>query len=210
MTGLGERAHLASPLVGLNVHIDDVVQMMTFETLDDVILVGNSSAGTVVTGVADRARERVRSVVYLDAFVPDDGQSTLDLIAPDRQTAIRGLVESEGLGWMLPRFSPAPWEQFVPEAWKVTDADDLAWVLARLRPTPFRHFTEPLRFQGASSELPPRVYVRCGENPHPGFDRFAAAAQSSPGWTHRVMPTAHVPYITNPDALVDVLIETAR
>jgi hypothetical protein len=134
----------------------------------------------------------------------------LDLIAPDRQTAIRGLVESEGFGWLLPRFAPAPWEQFVPEAWKITDSDDLAWVLARLRPTPFRHFTEPLRFDGAATELPPRVYVRCIGNPHPGFDRFAAAAQSSPGWAHRELPAAHLPYITDPDALVEVLVETAR
>src|SRR5262245_50495582 len=68
LTGLGERAHLATPAVGLNLHIEDVVQVMTFEELSDVILVGNSSAGTVITGVADRVRDRVRSVVYLDAF----------------------------------------------------------------------------------------------------------------------------------------------
>ena len=210
LTGLGERAHLASPAVGLSVHIDDVVQVLTFEDLNDVVLVGNSSAGTVITGVADRASERVRCSVYLDAFVPGDAQSTFDLIAPDRQVAMAGLVESEGFGWLLPRFSPTPWEQFVPDAWHITDDDDLRWVLDRLRPTPFRHFTEPLRLEHASNEQPPSVYVRCSENPHPGFDRFAAAARSTAGWTHCELSAAHLPYITDPEALTELLIEAIR
>ena len=210
LTGLGERAHLASPLVGLDVHIEDILQLLVFEDLRDAILVGNSSAGTVITGVADRATERVRCVVYLDAFAPADGQSTFDLIAPDRQVTMKMLVESEGFGWLLPRFAPAPWEQFVREAWQILDDDDLAWVLARLRPTPFRHFTDPLQLRRAASEQPPRVYIRCSGNPHPGFDRFAAAAQSTEGWTHCEMPTAHLPYITDPDALTEQLIEATR
>lgn len=73
LTGLGERAHLASPGIGLGTHVDDVMNVLTFEDLDDVILVGNSSAGVVITAVADRAPERIQQVVYLDAFVPTDG-----------------------------------------------------------------------------------------------------------------------------------------
>jgi pimeloyl-ACP methyl ester carboxylesterase len=195
--------------VGLNTHIEDVVQVLTFEDVGDVTLVGNSSAGTVITGVADRVPQRIRKVIYLDAFVPTDGQSTRDLIAPDRRAAMEGLVEAEGYGWLLPRFAPAPWEQFVPEAWQVTDEDDLRWVLARLRPTPFRHFTEPLQLRVPDVERPPRVYIRCTRNPHPGFDRFAEAARSSPGWTHREIACAHLPYITDPDALTALLVEIA-
>jgi hypothetical protein len=131
-----------------------------------VILVGNSSAGTVITGVANRVPQRIQQVVYLDAFVPEDGQSTLDLIAPDRRAVMERLVESEGYGWLLPRFAAAPWEQFVPEAWQITDDDDLHWVLERLRPTPFRHFTEPLQLRHQDVEQPPRVYIRCrGKSP---------------------------------------------
>jgi pimeloyl-ACP methyl ester carboxylesterase len=209
MTGLGERAHLAAPAVGLGVHIDDVVEAMTVEDLTDAIVVGNSSGGTVITGVADRVPERIDKLVYLDAFVPEDGQSTRDLIAPERRVVMERLVESEGDGWLLPRFAEAPWDEFVPKAWEVT-GDDLTWVLQRLRPTPFRHFTEPIRLKGGpGGEGPPRVYVRCTRNPHPGFDRFAEAAQSKPSWSRRDMPAAHLPYITEPEELTALLVEIA-
>jgi len=77
--------------------------MLTSEELDDVVLICNSSGGTVITGVVDRAPERIRQVVYLDAFVPHDSQSTFDLITPERRAAMEGLVRSEGFGWLLPR-----------------------------------------------------------------------------------------------------------
>jgi pimeloyl-ACP methyl ester carboxylesterase len=210
LTGLGERAHLAAPFVGLSVHIRDVVHVLSFEDLDGVILVGNSSGGSVITGVADRVPERIAKVVYLDAFVPANGQATRDLIAPERRAVMEGLVESEGFGWLLPRFAQAAWEQFVPEAWKVTDDEDLRWVLDRLRPTPFRHFTEPIQLARPDSELPPRIYIRCTDNPHPGFDRCAEAAQSSPAWTHRELAGAHLPYITDPDELTAQLVDIAE
>jgi pimeloyl-ACP methyl ester carboxylesterase len=209
LTGLGERAHLASPGVGLGTHIEDVVNVLTFEDLNDVILVGNSSAGTVITGVADRVPERIDQVVYLDAFLPSDGQSTLDLVPPDRRPAMERLVESEGDGWLLPRFAAAPWEEFVPDAWQVTDEADLQWVLARLRPTPFGHFTEPLQLRRSEVEQPRRVYIRCRGWPHPGFDRYAAAAQSSPSWSCHELATSHLPYITDPDDVTAVLLELA-
>jgi pimeloyl-ACP methyl ester carboxylesterase len=80
LTGLGERVHLANRGVGLETHVSDVVNVLGFEDIHDVILVGNSSAGAVITVVADRAPERIQQVVYLDAFVPTDGQSLVDLI----------------------------------------------------------------------------------------------------------------------------------
>jgi pimeloyl-ACP methyl ester carboxylesterase len=80
LTGLGERAHLANRWVGLETHVSDVANVLRFEDIHDVILVGNSSAGAVITVVADRAPERIQQVVYLDAFVPTDGQSLVDLI----------------------------------------------------------------------------------------------------------------------------------
>jgi pimeloyl-ACP methyl ester carboxylesterase len=209
LTGLGDRAHLAAPGVGLGTHVDDVVNLLTFEDLDDVTLVGNSSAGTVITAVADRIPERVSRVIYLDAFVPSDGQSTLDLIAAERREIMERLVETEGDGWALPRFAPPPWEEFVPAAWQVTDEADLRWVLPRLRPTPFLHFTQPLEIRRPDDEQPARVYIRCRGFPHPGFDRHALAAQTSPGWTSRDLDTSHLPYITDPEPLTAILLELA-
>ncbi len=207
LSGLGERAHLASPEVGLTTHIDDVTNVLVFEDLTNVVLVGNSSGGTVITGVADRVPERVAALVYLDAFVPSDGQSTRDLLPTERKSALDGLVETEGHGWLLPRFAPPPWEVIVRDMWQIIDAADVEWVLPRLRATPYRHFTEALRLRDMELDDVRRVYVRCPRNPAP-FDVFAAVARSSPDWTYREIDAPHIAYITHPNDVSAVLLET--
>ena len=137
LTGLGERSHLAHQEIGLDIHIHDIVNVLKYEDLSGVILVGHSSSGMVITGVADRVPELLSHLVYVDAFVPEDGQSMWDIIPPDRRPAMEALVKTEGNGWLLPRFAALPWEKFVPEVWRVTDEADLRWMLARLGPTPF-------------------------------------------------------------------------
>ena len=209
LTGLGEREHLASAEVGLATHIDDVVNVVVFEDLADVVLVGNSSSGAVITGVRDRIPDRLRRVVYLDSFVPSDGQSILELIPPERREAMEALVKEEGGGWSLPRFAPAPWELFVPQAWEVRDDGDLERILARLRPTPFRHFSDPLELAGREAASPRRVYVRCERWAHPGFDRHARHAESSPDWDLHVVPWSHLAYVTAPDELTALLLDLA-
>jgi pimeloyl-ACP methyl ester carboxylesterase len=209
LTGLGERAHLARPETGLATHVDDVVNLLQFEGARGVVLVGNSSGGMVITGVADRVPEQIAHVVYLDAFVPQDGQSLWDIIPPDRRPAMEALVQSEGQGWLLPRFAAAPWEKFVPEAWRITDEADLRWVLPRLRPTPFGHFREPVRRTNPDAETLPRTYIRCRHFPHPGFDRYAEAVRKTAGWRYRELATSHIPYVTNPKELADALLEIA-
>ena len=209
LTGLGERAHLASRDVGLEVHVKDVANVLEYEDLRQVILVGNSSGGMVITGVADRMPERIAHVVYLDAFVPEDGQSMLDIIPPERRPLMEALVQQEGDGWLLPRFAPPPWEKFVPEAWRITDEADLRWVLPRLRPTPFGHFKEPVRRNNTAAEKLPRTYIRCQGWPNASFDRYAEIARNATGWRHRELATSHLPYITHPRELADLLTEAA-
>jgi hypothetical protein len=161
----------------------------------------------MVTGVADRVPDRIRQVVYLDAFVPGDGQSVLDLIAADRRPILECMVQDEGDGWLLPRFTTAPWAEFVPAAWHVRDAAVLEWVLARLRPTPFRHFQEPVRLDHPAGPTPRRVYVRCSGWAHPGFDRHAEHARESTGWQLVEMGTSHLPFLTDPEDLASVLLD---
>lgn len=208
LTGLGERAHLVSPKVTLTTHIDDVVSALVFEDLDAVTLVGSSSGGTVVTAVADRVPERIERVVYLDAFVPADGQSTSDLVPRDRWAAMEHLVDAEGDGWRLPRFSPPPWEQFVCNAWGVAERD-VEWLVPRLRPTPIRHFTEPVQLRHTDySEPPHHVYIRCLRNDRaPHFDQCARTADSSPHWTYRPLMLPHLPFITHPVETTQALLE---
>ena len=80
LTGIGERAHLTSPQISLSTHVDDVVATIHFEGLDDIVLVGFSYGGMVATGALDAIGDRIRELVYLDAFVPADGQSVFDLV----------------------------------------------------------------------------------------------------------------------------------
>ena len=209
LTGLGERAHLARPDIGLHIHIEDIVNLLQYEDLSGVVLVGNSSGGMVIAGVADQVPERIAHIVYLDAFVPQDGQSLLDLVPPDRRPPMEALVHSEGQGWLLPRFAPPPWEKFVPQAWRITDEADLQWALPRLRPTPFGHFKEPVSRKNMAAETLPRTYVRCVQWPNAVFDRYAEAAQRTPGWRYRELATSHLPYITHPSEVADVLHEVA-
>ena len=208
LTGLGERAHLARPEIGLQIHVRDITNFIEYEDLRNVILVGNSSGGMVITGAADHMPERIAHIVFLDAFVPTDGQSILDVIPPDRRSALEAFVQKEGDGWLLPRFAPPPWEKLVTETWQVTEKADLEWILPRLRPTPFGHFKEPATRKNPAAEKLRRTYIRT-QWPHPGFDRYAGAASGTAGWQLRKIPSSHLPFITHPGELAALLLEVA-
>ncbi len=209
LTGLGERSHLAHPGVVMQTHVDDVVNVLSYEDLREVILVGTSSSGAVITGVADRIPERISELVYVDAFVPESGQALWDLILAPRRPPIEALVENEGFGWLVPRFAAQPWEQFLREAWQVADEADLRWMLPRLRPTPFGHFTGPIQLMNSTAEQLPRTYIRCQGWPNPGFDRYAQAASQAPHWRLLELDSNHLPYVTNPHQLAQMLLELA-
>jgi pimeloyl-ACP methyl ester carboxylesterase len=209
LTGLGERAHLAHPRIDLHVHVTDIVNVLVYEDLHDVVLLGTSSAGMVITGVAEHVPERIGHLIYLDAFVPDDGQCLLDLVPADRRAAMEAQVESEGDGWLLPRFAATPWDQFIPQAWQVTNPADLAWMLARLRPTPFGQFTTGVRRGNPAAVQLPRTYIRCTRWPHAGFDRHAQAAEQTTGWRLHRLDASHLPYITSHGQLAAMLLELA-
>lgn len=188
--------------------MEDVTAVVLFDDLRDVVLVGCSSSGTVITAVAARIPDRVVSLVYLDAFVPSDGQCTRDLLSPERRPTLDSLVETEGGGWLLPRFAPPPWLTIVREMWEITNEADIEWVLPRLRPTPYRHFTDPLSLAGTDLSAIDRLYVRCPRQPAP-FDTFAEAARSSRVWRYAELDAPHLPYVTHPDLVTDVLLDTA-
>ena len=140
LTGLGEREHLATREVGLNTHIQDVVSVLHYENLREVVLVGHSYGGTVITGAADRARNRIRRVIYLDAFVLRDGESLADILGPDLTRAFNELALHEGDGWRAP--SPFTMEQF-----GVTNPEDIAWNERGLTLQPLKTLLEPVALQ---------------------------------------------------------------
>jgi len=192
-TGLGERGHLASPAVDLETHIADILGVLQFEDLREVILIGHSYGGMVATGVADRARDRIATLVYLDAFAPKDGQSVFDL-TPARRTTMLEAAQKSGDGWKMP---PSPMPPDTPQA-------DQAWAVPRRLPQPFKTFDQKLRLPNGELTLP-RHYIYCQRcRPDDGFRRFLERARRE-GWQHHEIDASHNPHITAADALAALL-----
>jgi pimeloyl-ACP methyl ester carboxylesterase len=191
-TGLGERAHLASPDNNLETHIEDVLGVLTFEDLRNVVLIGHSYGGMVATGVADRAPERIAQLIYLDAFVPEDGQALADFWSEaERQRRMDGV--KAGDGW---RVTPNP----VPPD---TSAEDAAWIAKFRMPQSVTCFEQPLRLR-AKLTLP-RTYIQCMRYADRGpFAQFAARARAE-GWPAYELDASHSPNVTAPDLLMDLL-----
>ncbi len=192
-TGLGERAHLASPSNDLETHIQDVLGVLNCEDLRDVVLIGHSYGGMVATGVGDRARDRIAQLIYLDAFVPRDGQSLADLVPPEQRQRMKDSAKA-GDGWRVTP-NPSP-----PD----TSSEDLAWINRFRVPQSLKCFEQPL---GLQAELTlPRSYIQCVRYADKGpFGQFAARARSEAGWRTFEMDASHSPNITAPDALVKLL-----
>ena len=191
LTGLGERVHLGTPDVGLSTHVTDIVNVLLFENLRDVVLVGHSYGGMVVTGVADKVPERIRHIVFIDALVPEDGES---LLTAARGTKLEGFarrsVDSAQGGFIVP-----------------------AWVTARTpRPTdvrqPVRTFTEPVSFRNPAARRLPATYILTVEAGRAeADDDFAAFGQraKSRGWNYRVLRANHLPERSAPNELTALL-----
>ncbi len=194
-TGLGERAHLASPSNELETHIADVLGVLKFEDLRDVVLIGHSYGGMVATGVADRTRDRISRLIYLDAFVPANGQALIDLVPPAERQRLLGSVAT-GDGW---RVTPNPTP---PD----TSAQDLEWIGKFRMPQSVKCFEQPLQLQ-AELDLP-RVYIHCTRyaDKKP-FAQFANRAKGQAGWQLYELDASHSPNVTAPAALVEVLAQ---
>jgi pimeloyl-ACP methyl ester carboxylesterase len=195
LTGVGERAHLASPATDLELHIRDVMNVFDYEALDDVVLVGHSYGGMVVTGVADRLPERIRKLVYVDAFVPKDGECVLDLVPREVAERMRASVAAEGDGWRLPPNPPAA----------DTSTEDLAWLTPRRGPQPFSTFTQKLQLNGTAPSVQ-RSYIYCRRTgPVDTFGPFARMAQLDSGWQYHEIDASHAANVTAPEALSDLI-----
>ena len=195
LTGVGERVHLAHPDVDLDTHIQDVVGVLDCEDLGDVVLVGHSYAGTVITGVAGRVPERLWQLVYLDARVPRDGESQLDNVNPKARAAAEAAVQREGDGWRLP----------VP---KMRAGMAARWPYSKFADQPFKTFAQPLRLADptALARLP-RTYIRCTRAENTEWKRtYVAERTRGEGWRYHELPTGHLAMLTMPHELTRLLL----
>jgi pimeloyl-ACP methyl ester carboxylesterase len=199
LTGLGERAHLARPGIDLELHVQDVIAVLETEDLRDVVLLGHSYGGMVVTGAADRASERIRRLVYLDAFVPENGKCLLDYALPERAAKFR--EEGERLGSVTP---PAV------SLWGLVRPEQVAFVAPRENRHPYRCFTQPLRLVNPSAAALPRTFIYCSSPATGSFDQFAAKYRGDPAWRFRELKTGHDCMILVPEEVAAVLLQSAE
>lgn len=198
LTGVSDRAHLLHPGVGLSTHVTDVVALIEAHDLSDVVLVGHSYGGQVITGVADAIPGRVAKRVYLDAFVGDDGEAAVELQPSEVAGHYRHSVEEQGFGWLIPPRSLAKMG--------VTDSADVEWLTPRLTPHPWRTFTEKLSLTGAGSSVPAE-FIECVD----WMRVFAGMRERAEtwGWPVHEIPTGHEAMVTAPSELASLLAKIA-
>ena len=202
LTGLAERASELSPEVGLDTHIQDIVGLLEEKHLHDVILVGHSYGGMVITGVVDQVPERIAHLVYLDTFVPRDGESMVD-VSPMVIRLLRIQAQIQDDGWRI-----APHGTY-----GVTKEPDRSWVREKVTPQPLKTLEQPLHLKNpAIVSTKPRTHIDCtGSGFVFSLMRHILAPRALPpheaGWRLRQLPTGHDAMITMPRELADLLLE---
>ena len=206
LTGIGERVHLASPEITLDTHILDVCGTLIYDDLRDVVLVGWSHGGMVITGVAERMPERIAHLVFLDAIVPRDGESMSSMAGPDWTAAVVEQARTAGDGWRYGVLGD-------PNAPQPGD-----FTRGRFTPQPLQTFLQPLTVRNRAAAAIPRTYIRCTDRQWPSdafrdgvatmLERCAAAARNA-GWGYHDLPTNHAPMVSAPHAVVDLLLAVA-
>jgi pimeloyl-ACP methyl ester carboxylesterase len=198
LTGLSERAHLLSPQVGLDTHVEDVTRLIDVLGLTDVVLVGHSYAGQVVTGVADRRPAAIVRRVHLDAFVGEDGEAARELLPEQVAHHWAESAAERGFGWLVPVRSLS--------VLGITDPADVDWLTPRLTPHPWRTYTDPLRLSGAVDDVP-AAFIECVS----WMRVFRAHADRARrrGWPVHELDTGHEAMVTAPEALAEVLLGLA-
>jgi pimeloyl-ACP methyl ester carboxylesterase len=195
LTGVSDRAHVLNAGVGLSTHIQDVVAHIEAYDLSEVVLVGHSYGGQVITGVADAMPGRIGKRVYLDAFVGDDGESAIELQPAEVAAHYRESVAGPGFGWLIPVRSLSKMG--------VTDTADTAWLQKRLTPQPWLSFTEPLRLTGAAAAVPAE-FIECTDWMRVFKNQRERAEERQ--WPVHELATGHEAMVTAPKELAELLL----
>ena len=196
LTGLGDRSHLLSEAVNLETHLQDIVNLILWEDLHDVVLGGHSYAGFVITGVADRLPDRIAALAYIDAVIPSDGEAVMDQTPKPAKDAVLASVVAHG-GYVIPPFPSDSW----------VNAADRGWVDSKCTPHPLACLQQPIRLSGAYRKIGRRVFIYAvgwAEDGH--YQKYAR----EPGCIVRgIEDTRHDIMLDQPQALAKVLVETS-
>jgi pimeloyl-ACP methyl ester carboxylesterase len=198
LTGLGDRSHLMSTGIGLATHVTDIVNLIKWEDLKDVVLCGHSYGGFVISGVAEQVQLAIASIVFLDAFVPENRQCLVELTAPATREVIEA-ARRKGDSAVPPR--PA-------EAFKVNEMDR-AWVDAMCTPQPLATMLDKIALTGARDRIAKKAYARAKLYPNPSFDAAHEKLKSNPAWRVYELPCGHDVMVDMPERLAEILLEVA-
>lgn len=197
LTGLGERSHLRCMGANLDTHIQDIANVIAWEDLEHVVLCGHSYGGMVVTGVADTIPDKIAALVYLDAYVPENGETIMGMMDPARQQVI--LKGAAAIGGHA---APSP-----PVEMYDVNAVDREWVRAKMTPHPLGSFVQAISLSGAHARVGRHVYVLAEGQPTttPLYEKF----RNDPAWTVHVLKGGHDLMIDAPEAVARLLCEAA-
>jgi len=198
-TGNADRSHLPSKAITLDTHVADIVNLFKWEDLKDVCLVAHSYGGWPTSGALEQIGDRVSSIVWLDAFKPENGQKGVDYASEFSRKAMEEAVAKGTPG----RKGPPS------KAFGVNEKDQ-AWVDSKLTPQPLGPSFTPVKFTGARDKVAKKTYIRAADYPQPAFDRWLAQCKADPAWrTHGVGGCGHDIMVDKPDELTELLLAAA-
>jgi pimeloyl-ACP methyl ester carboxylesterase len=192
LTGIGARKHLLSREIDLGTHIQDVIGVIDDADLSDIVLIGHSYGGMVITGVADRVPEKVASLVYLDAFVPENGQSLFSVLPPDRR-----LTTVPGEDWLVAPRTPAEFGLKRPEV--------IALWETKSGPQPLATFIQPVQLTGSIGRVKQKMYILATDPAR--FTQFYDRLKNDPVWTLHTLSCSHFIQLEMPDELTAIVLK---
>ena len=197
LTGLGDRSHLLSKDINLETHIADIANLVRWEDLRDVCLVAHSYAGFPASGALEQIHDRVGSIVWLDAFLPEDGQKQIDYAsAYGRDSMLKALAKGEI------SINPPP-----PSAFSVNEKD-YAWLESKMTPHPIGTATQPIHLTGKLQTIAKKTFIRVPRYSQPAFDKAFAACRTDKSWQTLVnRDSGHDVMVDQPEWLADILIK---
>jgi pimeloyl-ACP methyl ester carboxylesterase len=198
MTGLGERSHLLDRKVNLTTHITDIANVFRYEDLPDVVLVGHSYGGIIISGVAEQLADRISSIVFLDAFLPADGETLLAKSSPGFVAAIHAAIEKNESG-----IKPPP-----AAAFGVAEKDR-AWVDSKTTPQPVGTYTEQAVFKGGRDNIAKKTYVRALGYKSATFDANLAKVKQTGKWKTLELDIGHDVMVIDPSHMTSIILESA-
>ena len=203
LTGLGDRAHLIAPNVGLQTFVEDVVSTIDMEDLSDLVLVGHSFGDAVIGGVTDARPDHIGRLVFLDSFVLQSGQSPFSQLPPEMVEARKSsAIKTRGLYGETLVMPPPP-----PSVFGVTDPKDTAWVARRLKPHPIKTYEDTLELKRPLGAGHPKTYIACTNPNYRANEPLRRWVQAEPDWSYLELATGHDAMILAPDALSEMLMQ---